>query len=69
MLTANLFSSIAHFFLGTVVEESASFNLFAHSSQHTSTVSPPIFTLIELTSSLQSQAAQVVATMASLSNT
>jgi hypothetical protein len=37
----------------------ASFNFCAHSSQQTSTVFPPSFTLIALSSSLQSQAAQV----------
>jgi hypothetical protein len=34
-------------------------NFCAHSSQQTSTVRAPIFTLIALSSSLQSQAAQV----------
>jgi hypothetical protein len=41
----------------------ASFNFLAQSWQHTSTVFPPIFTLIRFASSLQSQAAQVFATM------
>src|SRR5262245_55445358 len=44
----------------------ASLSLTAHSSQHTSTVRPPIFTWIELSSSLQSQAAQVFSAMVSL---
>jgi hypothetical protein len=48
-------------------EESASFNLCAHSSQHTSTVLPPIVTLMALASSWQSHAAHVFATMTSTS--
>jgi hypothetical protein len=48
-------------------EESASFNLRAHSSQHTSTVLPPIVTLMALASSLQSHAAHVFSTMTSTS--
>jgi hypothetical protein len=48
-------------------EESASFNLCAHSSQHTSTVLPPIVTLMALASSLQSHAAHVCSTMTSTS--
>jgi hypothetical protein len=56
-------------FLGAAAQRCASFNFRAQSSQHTSTVLPPIFTLMEFTSSLQSQAAQVVSTMASLSST
>jgi hypothetical protein len=48
---------IAHFF----PEAWASFSDWAHSSQHTSTVFPPIFTLMLLPSSWQSQAAHVVA--------
>jgi hypothetical protein len=48
-------------------EESASFNLRAHSSQHTSTVSPPIVTLMALASSVQSQAAHVFSTMTATS--
>ena len=46
-----------------VAEECASFNFVAHSSQHTSTVLPPILTLMEFPSSLQSQAAQVAVLM------
>jgi hypothetical protein len=46
-------------FLGDLAEKSASFNLCAQSSQHTSTVLPPIVTLIEYPSSLQSHAAHV----------
>jgi hypothetical protein len=49
------------------VEASASFSDCAHSSQHTSTVFPPIFTFMELASSSQSQAAQVFAVMGSIS--
>jgi hypothetical protein len=42
------------------VETPASLSFCAHSSQHTSTVLPPILTLIEFSSSLQSQAAHVL---------
>src|SRR5258706_16340738 len=49
------------------VEECASLNFSAHSSQHTSTVLPPILTLIGFPSSLQSQAAHVVSITMSLS--
>src|SRR5262249_56179224 len=45
-------------------EASASLSDRAHSSQHTSTVFPPTFTLMTLASSSQSQAAQVFAVMA-----
>src|SRR6516225_9875086 len=69
MPTASLFPSIAHLFLDALVDECASFNLFAHSSQQTSTVFPPTLTLIGFPSSLQSHAAQVLAPIASLSNT
>src|SRR5260370_4967526 len=64
--TVGLFRFMIYLFLDAVVETCASFNFLAQSSQHTSTVLPPILTLMELTSSLQSQAAQVVATMTSL---
>src|ERR1700733_13897146 len=47
-----------------LAEALASFNLCAQSSQHTSTVLPPIFTLMESPSSLQSHAAQVFSAMA-----
>src|SRR5215470_7798201 len=50
-------------FLGADAEACASFSFTAHSSQHTSTVLPPILTLKGFASSLQSQAAQVVSTM------
>lgn len=50
----------------SVVEAYASFSLCAHSWQQTSTVLPPIVTLKEFESSLQSQAAQVFSAMASL---
>jgi hypothetical protein len=56
-------------FLEAVAETCASFNFRAHSSQQTSTVWPPILTLMEFLSSLQSQAAQVLSTMTLLSNT
>jgi len=69
MPTASLFPSIAHLFLDALVDECASFNLFAHSSQQTSTVFPPTLTLIGFPSSLQPHAAQVLAPIASLSNT
>jgi hypothetical protein len=45
------------------VAASASFNAVAHWSQQTSTVCPPIVTLMALESSSQSQAAQVFAVM------
>src|SRR5262245_9841813 len=45
--------------LGAAAEAWASFSLRAHSSQHTSTVLPPILTLMELAPRSQSQAAQV----------
>jgi hypothetical protein len=60
---------MAHPFLDAAAEMYASFSFCAHSSQHTSTVLPPILTLMEFASSLQSQAAQVFSTMASLTNT
>ena len=49
------------------VDASASLSACAHSSQHTSTVFPPIVTLMALASSSQSQAAQVLADMGSIS--
>jgi hypothetical protein len=49
--------------LEAVAEACASFSFCAQSSQHTSTVLPPIVTLIALESSLQSQAAQVFSVM------
>jgi len=67
--TVTLFLFIIYRFLDADAETCASFNFRAQSSQHTSTVLPPIFTLMEFVSSLQSQAAQVVSTMTSLSNT
>jgi len=54
-------------FLEAAAEECASFNFVAHSSQHTSTVLPPILTVMEFPSSLQSQAAQVALLMVSFS--
>src|SRR5216683_1428599 len=63
----DLFSRMAHPFLGATAEACASFSFAAHSSQHTSTVLPPIVTSIEFASSLQSQAAQVLPAMMLLS--
>jgi len=51
--------AIDYLFLEAVAEECASRSFVAHSSQQTSTVLPPILTLMEFPSSLQSQAAQV----------
>jgi hypothetical protein len=58
-----------YLFRETDPETCASFNFRAQSSQQTSTVLPPILTLKEFLSSLQSQAAQVVSTMMLLSPT
>src|SRR5882757_8545443 len=55
--------------LDPVAEACASRSFCAHSSQHTSTVLPPIVTLTEFASSSQSQAAQVFSTMTSSLNT
>jgi hypothetical protein len=55
------------FLLVPVAETCASFNFFEHSSQQTSTVVPPILTLIGFASSWQSQAAQVLTLMTFLS--
>jgi hypothetical protein len=66
--TAAAWRVMIYFFLEAVAETCASFNFRAQSSQQTSTVLPPIFTLMEFLSSLQSQAAQVVSTMALLSH-
>src|SRR5437763_8707885 len=55
-------------FLEAAAETCASFNFRAQSSQQTSTVLPPMLTLKEFPSSLQSQAAQVVSTMTLLSS-
>jgi hypothetical protein len=52
-----------YLFLETSAEPCASFNFRAQSSQQTSTVLPPILTLKEFRSSLQSQAAQVDSAM------
>ena len=48
-------------FLDAEAEECASLNFCLQSSQQTSTVLPPIFTLIGFAFSLHSQAAQVFA--------
>ena len=66
--TAATWRVMIYFFLEAVAETCASFNFRAQSSQQTSTVLPPIFTLMEFLSSLQSQAAQVVSTMTLLSH-
>jgi hypothetical protein len=66
--TAATYRVMIYFFLEAVAETWASFNFRAQSSQHTSTVLPPILTLMEFLSSLQSQAAQVVSTMTFLSH-
>src|SRR6266481_9635823 len=58
-LAAFLFPAIAQLLLAPVAETCASFSFCEHSSQHTSTVLPPILTLMGFASSLQSQAAQV----------
>src|SRR3979490_2926254 len=63
----SLFPPMAQTPLAAVAETCASFSFCAHSSQHTSTVLPPILILIGFTSSLQSQAAQVLSTMTLLS--
>ena len=55
--------------LGDLADASASFNFWAQSSQHTSTVLPPILTLMEFSSSWQSHAAHVFAAIAFSSNT
>src|SRR5215470_16561131 len=54
---------IVHLFLDASTARCASRSFFAQSSQHTSTVFPPILTLIRFASSLQSQAAHVLAAM------
>src|SRR5436853_1933763 len=53
-------------FLLSTFEPSASLSDCAHSSQHTSTVLAPSFTLMGLASSSQSQAAQVFTVMIGL---
>src|SRR5208282_4014509 len=64
-----LFGTIAQLLLAAVAaERCASFSFCAHSSQHTSTVLPPILTLTGFASSLQSQAAQVFSAMTLFSN-
>jgi hypothetical protein len=60
---AALFELIVHLLLDASAAPCASRNLFAQSSQHTSTVFPLILTLIRLASSLQSQAAHVLGAM------
>jgi hypothetical protein len=50
---------MTHPFPGGDADVCASRNCFAQSSQQTSTVLPPTFTLIEFASSLLSHAAQV----------
>jgi hypothetical protein len=67
--TAATWRFMIYLFLKAAAEPCASFNFRAQSSQQTSTVLPPILTLKEFSSSLQSQAAQVVSTMTLLSPT
>jgi hypothetical protein len=67
--TAAIWRFMIYLFLEAIAEPCASFSLRAQSSQQTSTVLPPILTLMEFRSSLQSQAAQVLSTMVSLSST
>src|SRR5258706_14967509 len=52
-----------YLFLEPAAEPCSSFNFHTQSSQQTSTVLPPIFTLNEFPSSLHSQHAQVVSTI------
>jgi hypothetical protein len=63
----NLVAVITQPFLAAVAETCASISFCEHSSQQTSTVLPPIVTLMAFSSSSQSQAAQVFSTIASLS--
>src|SRR5215831_6913451 len=62
-VAAAFVTSIAQPLLRAVVENCASFNRCAHSSQHTSTALPPIVIMMGWLSSLQSQAAQVLSAM------
>jgi hypothetical protein len=55
--------SLITYLLEVFAETWASLSLVAQSSQQTSTVLPPILTLMEFESSLQSQAAQVLSRM------
>src|SRR5215831_12389219 len=57
------FSAMVQPLLIPLAERYASLSLVEHSSQHTSTVLPPIFTLIAFSSRLQSQAAHVFTAM------
>jgi hypothetical protein len=66
--TAVTWCFMIYLFLEAIAETCASFNLCAQSSQQTSTVLPPMLTLMEFRSSLQSQAAQVLSTMVSRSS-
>src|SRR5215470_4402370 len=54
---------VAHLFLDASTALCASRSFFAQSLEHTSTVFPPILTLIRFASSLQSQAAHVLGFM------
>src|SRR5215469_11182954 len=60
---AALFELIVHLLLNASTAPYASRSFFAQSSQHTSTVFPPILTLIRFASSLQSQAVHVLGFM------
>jgi hypothetical protein len=55
------------YLLGAAADAWASFSFCAQSSQQTSTVLPPIVTLMEFASSAQSHAAQVFSAMTSSS--
>ena len=57
------FSAMVQPLLVPLAERYASFSVVEHSSQHTSTVLPPILTLIAFSSRLQSQAAHVFTAM------
>jgi len=67
--TAPTWRFMIYLFLEAIAETCASFNFRAQSWQQTSTVLPPILTLMEFRCSLQSQAAQVLSTMVLISDT
>src|SRR6266850_4678808 len=67
VIANGLFVSRAQLLLAVVAERCASFSFCAHSSQHTSTVLPPIVTSTVFAFSSQSQAAQVLSAMTILS--
>src|SRR5437660_11572112 len=61
-------ASMTHPLPGAAADACASCSFRAHSSQHTSTILPLSLTLMEFSSSSQSQAAQVFCSMTSLSS-